>query len=110
MKLVNVHFDEVVKEGSASWTGSASGSGSGAIKNLARSVFSPVDDVIKDYEQIPWSCKVEPEEDELSVGDRMSITIKDIKDSKGRRSRGEIQSSRGLQRVRHGESHRLQFL
>ena len=84
MKLVNVHFDEVVKAGSASWTGSASGSGSEAIKNLARSVFSPVDDVIYDYEQIPWKCKVEPEEDEISVGDQMTITIKDIKDSQGR--------------------------
>ncbi len=84
MKLVNVHFDEIVKEGSASWTGSASGAGSGAVKNLARSMFSPVDDVIYDYEQIPWKCKVEPEEDEISVGDQMSITIKDIKDSQGR--------------------------
>lgn len=84
MKLVNVHFDEVVKGGSASWTGSASGSGSDAVKNLARTVFSPVDDIIYDYEHIPRSCEVEPEEDDISVGDKMSITIKDIKDSKGR--------------------------
>ena len=84
MKLVNVQFDEVVQEGSTSWTGSASGSGSGAIKNLARTVFSPVDDLIYDYEQIPWSCTVEPEEDQQSVGDTMSITIKNIKDPKGR--------------------------
>ena len=84
MKLVNVQFDEVVQEGSTSWTGSASGSGSGAIKNLARTVFSPVDDLIYDYEQIPWSCEVESEEDQLSLGERMSITIKDIKDPKGR--------------------------
>lgn len=84
MKLINVHFDEVVKQGQTSWTGSASGSGIGAVKNLARSVFSPVDDLIYDYEHIPWSCEVDPEEDEISVGDKMSITIKDIKDSKGR--------------------------
>jgi hypothetical protein len=83
MKLVNVHFDEVAKEGQTSWTGS-SGIGIEAVKNLARSVFSPVDDVIYDYEQIPWKCKVEPEEDEISIGDDMSITIKDIKDSQGR--------------------------
>lgn len=84
MKLINVHFGEVVKQGQTSWTGSAFGTGSGAVKNLARSVFSPVDDLIYDYEHIPWSCEVDPEEDEISVGDKMSITIKDIKDSKGR--------------------------
>ena len=87
MQLVNVHFDEVVQEGSTSWSGSASGSGSGAVKNLARTVFSPVDDIIYDYEHIPWSCEVDPEEDEISVGDEMSITIKEIKDSKGREPR-----------------------
>ena len=84
MKLINVHFGEVVRQGQTSWTGSASGAGSGAVKNLARTVFSPVDDLIYDYEHIPWSCEVDPEEDEISVGDKMSITIKDIKDSKGR--------------------------
>jgi len=84
MKLINAHYDVVVKEGQTSWTGSASGTGSGAVKNLARSVFSPVDDLIYDYEHIPWSCSVDPEKDEISVGDNMSITIKDIKDSKGR--------------------------
>ena len=85
MKLVNVHFDEVVKEGRASWSGNSTGGEMNrAVKDLARTVFSPVDDILFDYEKIPWKCKVEPEEDEISVGDSMSITIKDIKDSKGR--------------------------
>jgi hypothetical protein len=85
MRFINVHYDEVVREGQTSWTGSSSGSESGrVVKDLARSVFSPVDDIIYDYEHIPWSCEVEPEEDEISVGDDMSITIKDIKDSQGR--------------------------
>jgi len=84
IRLINVHYNEVVKEGQTSWTGSASGTGSEAVKNLARSVFSPIDDIIYDYEHIPWSCEVNPEEDEISVGDEMTITIKNIKDSEGR--------------------------
>ena len=87
MRLVNAHYNEVVKEGRTSWTGSASGAGSEEIKDLARSVFSPVDDIIYDYEQIPWSCEVDPEKDEISVGDGMSITIKNIRDSMGREPR-----------------------
>ena len=87
LQLINVHFDEVVKEGRASWTGDASGSGMGAVKDLTRTVFSPIDDIIYDYEHIPWSCEVEPEKEEISVGDKMTITIKDIKDSKGRESK-----------------------
>ena len=84
MQLLNTHFDEVVKEGRASWSGSASGSGMEAVKDLVRTVFSPVDDIIYDWEQIPWTCEVDPEKDEISVGDKMSVTIKNIKDSEGR--------------------------
>lgn len=87
IQLVNTHFGDVVREGEVSWTGWADGrraDRSSAVKELARSRFSPVDDLIWDYERIPWNSDVEPEKEEIGCGEQMSIKLENIRDDKGR--------------------------
>lgn|GEM_PF-2511951 len=83
IQLVNHHFGETVKEGTVSWDGGASGYTSdrvNMIKALVRSTFSPVDDIIWEYEHIPWSCNIELEVDSIEAGKEVTIDVTEILD------------------------------
>ncbi len=86
MQLVNVHFGETVEEGQGTWEGGASGYTSdrvNMVKALARSTFSPIDDIIFEYEHIPWSCNIELEVDSIEAGKEITIDVTEILDHQG---------------------------
>lgn len=97
LQLVNVHFNEVVAEGSASWNGNAWGTGRhgetvheegwNAIRDLMRTVFSPLDDLIHDYERTPERCTITLPEEDVSVGETVDIMLSSITDAEGRASK-----------------------
>ena len=109
MQLVDPHRGNVIEEHEASW-----GFYSHirnifeslkimdiAVKNLAKSFMSPpLDDVLHDYERMPESCIIEPETEEVESGEEITITVKDINDSKGRISQS---FQRVLAKVEKGE-------
>ncbi len=47
----------------------------------------PFDDKIYDYERIPQTCTIEPDEDEIEGGETINIKIKDLVDHKQRPSK-----------------------
>lgn len=101
MQLVDPHRGSVIQEHEASW-GFYSHIRSFAeslelmrnsILQLGESFMTPpLDDVLHDYEGMPESCTIEPEKDEVESGEKITITIKEINDSRGR-------SSQSFQRV-----------
>lgn len=94
LKLMDHHHGEIVKEDSVSWTGKihealgfwrADGTQDYMVKRLANT-FNPLDKLIKDYERIPESCRVEMPKDKIQAGQNITIHLTDIKDSKGRQT------------------------
>lgn len=76
IQLLNVHFGEIVEEGSVSWSGTAFGRGLDRVKDLARTKFSPVNKKVYDYEHIPRNCEIILEDDKVDAGQEMIITLK----------------------------------
>jgi len=95
IQLINIQFNEVVREGSITFNGTAQSgcdtfSKNGCVnayKKLARSKFSPIDDIILAYEKVPRSANVKPKEDEICPGDTTVINVTKITDSKGENSK-----------------------
>ncbi|MBN1271656.1 MAG: hypothetical protein JXB26_05240 [Candidatus Aminicenantes bacterium] len=91
MQLFDPDHNEVVKEGSVSWTVAANDEsplgpkGLAAVKELSQS-FSPLDEIIYDYERIPERCDIEPEEDPIEPKKTMNINIGNIVDQQSRTS------------------------
>ena len=81
--LEDVHHGQTVKQASTSWSGSLAYDGIGPMKALAEQ-FLPLDDLIHDYERMPESTAVIPEDDEIEAGRSMTVDLTDIRDSKGR--------------------------
>jgi len=109
MQLIDPHRGSVIKEHEASW-GFYSHIRSifeslelmrNAIINLAKSFMSPpLDEALHDYERMPESCTIELEKEEVESGEEITITVKDINDSKGR---GSQSFQRVLAKVEKGE-------
>ncbi|MFC2144625.1 hypothetical protein ACFLQM_02950, partial [Acidobacteriota bacterium] len=84
MQFFDHHRGEVVKEGSTSWTGTT-GYGEDAVRALA-TTFLPLDELMFDYERIPELATVQPAKDQIEAGERMTVHVRDIVDSKNRPS------------------------
>ena len=80
IQLLNIHFNDVVREGSITFDGKAK---SRFYRQLARSRFSPIDDIILEYEKVPRSAELKAKENELCPGDTTVINLTKIHDSKG---------------------------
>ena len=100
MQLVNLHFEEVVREGQVLWDGSATNVGGQAIKALVRSTFSPIDDIMWDYEHIPWNCSIELEVDSIEAGKEVTIDLTEIRDD---HDRAPLEWQRVVVEVAEGE-------
>lgn len=93
MRLFDPDHNATVKEGSTSWAEAKDDPdpvlrfGRQAIAQLAMS-FSPLDELIYEYERIPDSCDVEPEKDPVEPEEEISLKISDIVDQNGRPSKG----------------------
>ncbi len=81
LKLVNTHFNEVVEQGSIDFTGSCSGEGGEAMKDLIRAYFNPIGPTIFEYEKAPMDCYIEPETDSIEAGVKTIVYIRDIWDA-----------------------------
>ena len=84
MRFVDHQRGQIVKEGSASSTG-FKGGGSEALETLAAS-FLPLDELMYDYERIPETASVDPEENQIMAGKKMTIHVRDIVDNESRNS------------------------
>jgi hypothetical protein len=82
-----------------SWTGWPY-EGYEIIRQLARTQFSPVDELIFDYERIPVTTEVQPARDPISTGETMTIELAEIRD---RENRPPQSWQRVVVTVEHGE-------
>jgi hypothetical protein len=99
IELFNIHFDEQVKQGSVSWLGGPN-DGLALIEELAHSQFNPLDDMVWDYERIPFSAEVKPAKDPIVAGEQMSIEVTGLQDDQGRPAKPW---QRVVVTVEHGE-------
>jgi hypothetical protein len=99
MELLNSHFGEQVKQGTVYWSGGPR-DGIPVIEQLARSQFEPLGDLVWDYERVPFSAEVEPAQDPITAGERMTIQVSDLKDDQGRPTKPW---QRIAVKVEHGE-------
>lgn len=99
IELINVHFGEQVEQGSVSWSGGLR-DGLPLIEELASSKFNPLDDLVWDYERIPFTADLKPTRDPIPAGERMIIHVRDVKDDQGRPAKPW---QRVAVRVEHGE-------
>jgi len=58
LRLENVHFSEVVETGSLGFSGTCSGEGGEAMKDLIRAYFNPIGETVYEYEQVPIICEI----------------------------------------------------
>jgi hypothetical protein len=91
ISLVNAHFGELVWGGHTVWNGRAHGQVSwsyeeadNAIIELCATMSPNIVQRIYDYEQIPVTCTIQMEQDEVEAGKEVTISLTDITDYKGR--------------------------
>jgi hypothetical protein len=84
LRFFDPHRGEVVKEGRTSWSGTA-GFGQDAVGALVVT-FLPLDELMYDYERIPEKATVRPARDPIEAGERMTIHVRNVVDSKNRPS------------------------
>ena len=95
IRLVNVQFNETVWEGHTIWNGNAYGATErlpdettpNAIKDLGASISPSIDKLIYDYERNPMNCVVKMEQETVSAGEEISISLTNLTDDKGRTPR-----------------------
>ena len=100
VKLVDHHRGAVLKEGEATWAGvfyeyashleegDHIWGGIGRVEPMVdlAATFKPLDDLVYDYERIPETCIVDPNENDVEAGTQTTILIRDIVDLQGRSS------------------------
>lgn len=91
IKLIDCVHNTVVKEGNITWPCvSFPGSCIGVMMNfigLLATNFQPLDKIIYDYERIPEHCEIEFEREEVSPGQETQVTLSNIVDFEGRKSK-----------------------
>ncbi len=91
--LIDIAHGTTVKNAQTRWTCGPVGKEAGYClretlqhtQNLAKK-FQPVDKLIYDYERIPESLDIVLEKDSILVGDEMTITLKNIRDTNSKPS------------------------
>jgi len=79
------HKDAVVKEDSRTWTGGIM-QGLDDVENMA-GAFRPLPPLLKGYERIPMSSRVEKSDREVEAGQTESITVSELYDKEGQKTR-----------------------
>lgn len=96
LALLNLHFNEIVQEAEVSWNGLAggwtskgweTGSKENAIKEMVRAHFSPITEIIYDYERIPREAQVIPRKKVIGSREQMTIQVQSIQDHQSSSSR-----------------------
>ena len=100
VKLVNVHFEEVVEQGSIGFRGTCSADGGEAMKDLVRAYFVPIGQIVYDYEQVPTTCFIEPETDSIEAGVKTIVYLKKLWDDQARPAK---EWQRIVVKIEHGE-------
>lgn len=89
VQLVDKYRGKVIKNGQTEWFCLNEITCAKAlqenVKTLAMS-FQPLDDILHNYERMPESAQLEPEKDPIMAGKKTTIHIRDIVDSRSRRS------------------------
>lgn len=87
LKLVDHHHnDEVLKEDSRSWTGGIMDRGAfAAIESMAES-FRPLPPLLKGYERIAETAKIDVPNDQVEAGETETIKLSELLDKDGRQT------------------------
>jgi hypothetical protein len=78
------HHAENVKTSSISWHGDSLPDGFNYMNQLSQD-FAPLDVLLHDYERLPESVEVNPEQDPIGNNEEMTIQLTNFQDSNGRR-------------------------
>ncbi len=84
VKLLDHHRRQTLKEGSVSWTGHIWLDVGNRIEELSKSLFLPLDEIVREYERIPETAKVVVPSKTVDAGETMTITLSDLFDDQGR--------------------------
>jgi hypothetical protein len=83
VKLFDQHNKQTLNEGSVSWTGHILFDVGNRVKDLSKSLFLPLDKLIRDYERTPEGARVEVPNNTAQAGDTVSIKISDLRNEEG---------------------------
>jgi hypothetical protein len=84
LKLLDHHNSKTVKEGSTSWSGHIWLDVGNRVEELSKSLFLPLDTLIRDYERTPERARVEVPNDTAQAGDSVTIKLSELRDEEGR--------------------------
>jgi hypothetical protein len=83
VKLLDQHHGQTLKEGSVSWTGHILFDVANRVRELSKSLFLPLDKLIRDYERTPEGARVEVPNDTAQAGATVSIKIPELRNDEG---------------------------
>jgi len=86
VKLVDHHRGQTLKEGSVSWTGHLWLDVGNRIEELSKSLFLPLDEIVREYERIPETAAVALPTEAVGAGETVTISLSDLFDHRGRQT------------------------
>jgi len=86
VKLVDHHRGQTLKEGSVSWTGHLWLDVGNRIEELSKSLFLPLDEIVREYERIPETAAVALPTETVGAGETVTISLSDLFDHRGRQT------------------------
>jgi len=84
VQLLDQHNNRTVREGSTSWTGHILFDVGHRVEELSKSLFLPLDQLIRDYERTPESARVEVPNDTAQAGETTEIKVSELRNEEGR--------------------------
>ena len=86
VKLVDHHRGQTLKEGSVSWTGHLWLDVGNRIEELSKSLFLPLDEIVREYERIPETAAVALPTEAVGAGETVTISLSDLFDHRGQQT------------------------
>jgi hypothetical protein len=84
VQLLDHHNNRTVKEDSTSWSGHIWLDVGNRVEELSKSLFLPLDTLIRDYERTPERARVEVPNDTAQAADTVTIKLSELRDDEGR--------------------------
>jgi len=83
VKLMDQHHGQTLNEGSVSWTGHIWCDVGNRVEELSKSLFLPLDQLIRDHERTPESARVEVPNDTAQAGETTEIKVSELRNEEG---------------------------